>query len=58
MILSQGSILRSSRSRVSLRTLILRVDPDAVEVVRLGDNAASFGLGPKKDERSIRLHHA
>lgn len=32
----------------SLRTLILRVDPDAVEVVRLGDNAASFGLGPKK----------
>lgn len=32
----------------SLRTLILSVDPDAVEVVRLGDNAASFGLGPKK----------
>jgi len=32
----------------SLRTLILRVDPGAVEVVRLGDNAASFGLGPKK----------
>jgi hypothetical protein len=31
-----------------LRTLILRLDPDAVEVVRLGDNAASFGLGPKK----------
>jgi hypothetical protein len=31
-----------------LRTLILSVDPDAVEVVRLGDNAASFGLGPKK----------
>ena len=32
----------------SLRDLILRLDPDAVEVVRLGDNAASFGLGPKK----------
>ncbi|MEO8648116.1 MAG: DUF1801 domain-containing protein [Acidobacteriota bacterium] len=32
----------------SLRELILRLDPDAVEVVRLGDNAASFGLGPKK----------
>lgn len=32
----------------SLRTIILSVDPDAVEVVRLGDNAASFGLGPKK----------
>jgi hypothetical protein len=31
-----------------LRTLILSVDPDAVEVVRLGDNAASFGPGPKK----------
>ncbi|MFZ1701243.1 MAG: DUF1801 domain-containing protein [Pyrinomonadaceae bacterium] len=31
-----------------LRELILRLDPDAVEVVRLGDNAASFGLGPKK----------
>ena len=32
----------------SLRDLILRLDPDAVEVVRLGDHAASFGLGPKK----------
>ena len=32
----------------SLRDLILRLDTDAVEVVRLGDNAASFGLGPKK----------
>lgn len=32
----------------SLRRLILRLDPDVVEVVRLGDNAASFGLGPKK----------
>lgn len=32
----------------SLRTLILRLDPEAVEVVRLGDNAASFGLGTKK----------
>lgn len=32
----------------SLRDLILRLDPDAVEVVRLGDNAASYGLGPKK----------
>lgn len=31
-----------------LRDLILRLDPGAVEVVRLGDNAASFGLGPKK----------
>ncbi len=31
-----------------LRTLILRLDANAVEVVRLGDHAASFGLGPKK----------
>ena len=32
----------------SLRTLILGLHPDVVEVVRLGDNAASYGLGPKK----------
>ncbi|MCA9970013.1 MAG: DUF1801 domain-containing protein [Anaerolineales bacterium] len=31
-----------------LRTAILEVHPQAVEVVRLGDNAASFGVGPKK----------
>lgn len=31
-----------------LRTLILDIDANAVEVVRLGDHAASFGLGPKK----------
>lgn len=31
-----------------LRALILAVHPDAVEVVRLGDRAASYGLGPKK----------
>lgn len=31
-----------------LRDLILGLDPSAVEVVRLGDHAASFGLGPKK----------
>lgn len=31
-----------------LRTLILNVHPDAVEVVRLGDRAASYGVGPKK----------
>ena len=31
-----------------LRALILDVHPAAVEVVRLGDNAASYGLGPKK----------
>ena len=31
-----------------LRELILLVDPDAVMVVRLGDKAATFGVGPKK----------
>ncbi len=31
-----------------LRELILAVDPDAVEVVRLGDRAASYGVGPAK----------
>ncbi|MBI3732666.1 MAG: hypothetical protein HY259_04310 [Chloroflexi bacterium] len=31
-----------------LRTLILSVHRDAVEVVRLGDGAASFGVGRKK----------
>jgi hypothetical protein len=31
-----------------LREIILAVDPQAVEVVRLGDRAASYGVGPKK----------
>lgn len=31
-----------------LRELILGVDPDSVEVVRLGDRAATYGVGPKK----------
>lgn len=31
-----------------LRNLILAVDPDAVEVVRLGDRAATYGVGPRK----------
>lgn len=31
-----------------LRLLILTVDPKAVETVRLGDNAATYGIGPKK----------
>jgi hypothetical protein len=32
----------------NLRTLILKIHPDVVEVVRLGDGAASYGIGPKK----------
>jgi hypothetical protein len=31
-----------------LRAVILEVDPDAVETVRLGDNAATYGVGPRK----------
>lgn len=32
----------------ALRQVILDLHPDACEVVRLGDRAATFGLGPKK----------
>lgn len=32
----------------ALRELILDVHPGAVEVVRLGDRAATYGVGPKK----------
>ena len=38
--------LRSVARR--LRAMILDIHPDAVEVVRLGDNAATYGVGPKK----------
>ena len=31
-----------------LRDLVLEVDPKTVEVVRLGDRAATYGVGPKK----------
>lgn len=30
------------------RSMILDVHPDVTEVVRLGDRAATYGLGPKK----------
>lgn len=33
---------------VGLRKLILAQDPEACEVVRLGDRAASYGIGPKR----------
>jgi hypothetical protein len=33
---------------VRLRKIILSIHPDACEVVRLGDRAATYGLGPKK----------
>lgn len=31
-----------------LKELLLSVDPEAVVVVRIGDRAATFGVGPKK----------
>ena len=31
-----------------LREIITDIDPDYVEVVRLGDRAATYGVGPKK----------
>ncbi len=31
-----------------LKAIILEIHPETVEVVRLGDNAASYGVGPKK----------
>ena len=31
-----------------LRNLVLQIDPGACEVVRLGDKAATYGVGPKK----------
>ena len=31
-----------------LRAMILGLDSDAVDVVRLGDRAATYGVGPKK----------
>lgn len=33
---------------IQLRKLILELDPEACEVVRLGDKAATYGVGPKK----------
>ena len=33
---------------IRLREVILELDPDATEVVRLGDRASTFGVGPKK----------
>jgi hypothetical protein len=40
-----GTVAQIARE---LRQLTLDVHPAAVEVVRLGDRAATYGLGPKK----------
>ena len=31
-----------------LKAVVLDIYPDSVEVVRMGDNAATYGVGPKK----------
>lgn len=31
-----------------LRSVIISIHPEAVEIVRLGDRAATYGIGPKK----------
>lgn len=33
---------------VELKNIITEIDPDTVEVVRLGDRAATYGVGPQK----------
>lgn len=33
---------------VNLKDIITELDPNAVEIVRLGDRAATYGVGPKK----------
>ena len=32
----------------AVRTLVVEVDPNACEVVRLGERAATYGVGPRK----------
>ena len=41
-----GEPLRPVAER--LRAIVLEVDPTACEVVRLGDRAATYGVGPRK----------
>ena len=33
---------------IALRALVDEIDPEAVEVPRPGDRAATYGIGPKK----------
>lgn len=46
-LLEGGDLAVTALAR-QLRDLILAADPEAVEVVRLGDRAATYGVGPKK----------
>jgi len=43
-------ITHKSQQRIlkRLRKIILEIDPGSCEVVRLGERAATYGLGPKK----------
>ena len=43
--LSEDSLKPIARE---LRKIILDIDPTACEVIRLGDKAATYGVGPKK----------
>lgn len=33
---------------LAIRELIIRIHPETCEVIRIGDRAASYGIGPKK----------
>ena len=46
LLASTNESLRPVMQR--MRTIILEVLPNASEVVRLGDGAATYGLGPRK----------
>ncbi len=46
LLAQSAQVLRPVATR--LREIILEVHPDAVEVVRLGERAATYGLGSKK----------
>ncbi len=37
---------------IELKNILTEIDPDAVEVVRLGDRAATYGVGPQKMKHS------
>ena len=46
--LMEISVLEMRPIAKRLREIVTKVDPDTVEVVRLGDRAATYGVGPKK----------
>jgi hypothetical protein len=46
LLASTNESLRPVMQRI--RTIILEILPNASEVVRLGDGAATYGLGPRK----------